>query len=169
MNEFQRKLLDIVGANSYFATFAERGRTILGIENYSYVLNSANVGQGVGQGAIGLNNLPMDSDSDFVLHSICGATLSPASHGNLEQFRPAYNSSCLVNVSDLSTGVLMWSAPVPLGMVASTATYPWFLPRPYVFKPRSTLQVQCTSDPFTAEDTFSRIFMAFNGAKIYYA
>ena len=171
MNEFQRKLLDIIGANSYFAAFAERGRTLLGIESYSYILNSANIGTGTDQGTIALNNLPMDSDSDFVLHSITGATLSGNSHGFNEQFRPAYNSACLVNFSDLSTGTLMFSAPVPLGMVAGTATYPWFLPRPYVFKPRSTLQVQCTGDPFTASDAnpYSRIFVAFNGAKLYYA
>lgn len=174
MNEFQRKLFDTVGANSFAVTFAERGRQVAAVEPYSYVINLSNYRPAWNQvysttdGSAGYF-CPMDSDSDFVFMSITGAATTAFPDGFGSNIIPIFNPSWLMQIRDLSDGTAFFAGYLPMALVCAQAGYPYFLPRPRVIKARSTIQLQTRHQSAIYEDTFLNPYFVMHGAKIYYA
>jgi len=182
MNEFQRKLLDKVGANSYIATLADAARTVLAIEPYAYVVDvdGAIAPFGGAQQALAIAvpvfpgtldvNVIMDNDSDFLWCATCGAarivgSVDPQTFANI----PTPDPSVLVQISDRSKGVTLYNGFVPMPLIAGQSGYPFLLNSPKLIKPRSTLKVQFTRDANFPTNSLGGVYLVLHGAKIFYA
>jgi hypothetical protein len=168
MNEFERRLLDIVEHNFSMGLYADPSRKILNIENYAYSCESF--------AAPGVNdisptnpksfNLIMDSDSDFVLTYMSGgATVNFAANQTKVQWNPAL----LVQVTDKSTGRTYFNQPTPLPMIAGMNGFPFLMSSPRVIKPRTTIKIDASTANNDAQSLYNGFFFTLHGAKIYYA
>lgn len=163
MNEFQRKLQDLCGANSYIAKYADPARQILAIEPYSYVLD-VNGGFTVGNANSNFFII-MDNDSEFVWVSIAGAARTQGIN------IPDFNANALIQITDQSKGITLFSAPVPMAFIGGVAGFPFYLTSPKIIKPRSTIKISAGQDfpAVVPSNQFDGGYMALHGAKIYYA
>lgn len=175
MNEFERKLLDTVRFSSWIASFADKSRRLIGMENYAYSIDAvaANIAQAaLGQaGAISDFNLPMDSDSEFVaVYMSGGARIDNgpvvANGTRVVEFSPGL----LVQILDQSSGKTWFDKFTPLPLVAGAGGFPFIMTSPRVVKPRSTLTVSAQAAlGGTPGVTFNDFFFTIHGAKLYYA
>jgi hypothetical protein len=173
VNEAQRRILDIVQFSNWIATFGEPGRTILGIESYTYSVDAQGVDLATTTApATGSQDFPlvMDSDSDFVVCFLSGGAVisapeieSPANANRCVEFSPAI----LVQITDEAAGKTYFNVPTPLPLIAGAGGFPFVLTSPRIVKPKSTLQITATA--FVEGVTFSDFFFSLHGAKIYYA
>lgn len=168
MNEGERRLLDVVKANSYISTFADPNKTVLGLEYYAYSIDKV---------ALALNEtaeldfpLIMDSDSDFVIMSLCaGAVVSapaiadPTNGNRIVEYSP----SIVLQILNESSGKTFWDSPTPLPLVCGTGGFPYQFVSPRVIRPRTTIQVSVQG--VVPGPVFSAFYFTMHGAKIYYA
>lgn len=160
MNEFWRKLQDMVGYTDYIATFADPTRRILAIDTYSYVIDGNTLAANITAAAPQSFNVIMDSDSDFVCTYLAG-------QGRLNgQTAMMVNPAMLVQITDRSSGKTFFQAASPMPMVCGQGGFPFLLTSPRVVKPRTTLTVTARS---AQAATFSGFYFALHGARIYYA
>lgn len=166
MNEFERRLLDVIGYSSYIATFADPARQILGIEGYAYSVDA--LAANVTSAAPADFDLIMDSDSDFVVCYLAGAARidngpTVANGTRCTEFSPGL----LVQITDQSSGKTYFDKPTPLPLIAGAGGFPYIMSSPRVIKPRSTLTV--TAQGAIAGAQYDDFFFALHGAKVYYA
>lgn len=158
MNEFWRKLCDITGSDNYVSLFAEPGRKISLIDNYTYSVESTVAG--VVQNVTSSYDVVMDSDSDFVCMFLAG-------FGRVAgQTDLIFNPAIMVQITDQASGRTWLNQPAPLPMLCGQGGFPFLLSSPRVIRPRSTLTVSAT--PAQATD-FSGFYFSFHGARIFYA
>lgn len=159
MNEFWRKLLDIVGANSYVAMFADPTREILAIDNYTYTIENT-AATPINFTTVREFNVPMDTDSDFVMTSISGgAVISGGSNVTL-------NPAILLQILDQSSGRNYFNIPTMMPNIAGYGGFPFLLTSPRVVKPHSTLTISAQAAQATVE--FSTFQLCLSGARIFY-
>lgn len=160
MNEFWRKLCDEVGQTDYISTFADPSRQIIGIDDYSYVIDgetlTANITQTVSQSF----NVIMDSDSDFVLTYFSGFARAVATTVMI------INPAILIQIKDQSSGRTYFNTPSPMAMLCGQGGFPFLLTSPRVIKPRTTLTVTAIA---AQAKTFSGFYFCLHGSRIYYA
>lgn len=166
MNEFERRLRDIVEMSSYIAKFADPGREILLIESYTYSIDA--IGVNITSAAAQTFNLVMNSDSDFVVTGFAGGALintGPTAPNGTRcvEFTPAL----LVQITDQSSGKTYFNRPTPLGLMAGAAGFPYLLASPRVIRPRVTLAV--SAQGAVAGATYNNFYFSIHGAKIFYA
>lgn len=162
MNEHQRRLLDVVEASNYIATFAEPGREILLIEPYTYSIDQLAVG--ITSAAAQTFNLIMNSDSDFVATMFSGGSRVAAS----PQVRTVeWSPALLVQITDQSSGKTYFNRPTPLPMIAGAMGFPFVLTSPRVIKARTTLAI--SAQGAVAGALYNDFFFSIHGAKIFYA
>lgn len=158
MNEFYRRLYDIVGRNSYIASFADPNREILDIDNYSYsVENSA--ATPINNVTVRAFDIPMDTDSDFVFTYISGAAVLNG------ETTLTLNPAILLQIFDQSSGRNYFNAPVPMGIIAGYAGFPFLLTSPRVVRARTTLTVTAIAAQNVIFNTFA---LSFGGSRIFY-
>lgn len=158
MNEFWRKLLDIVGGNSYVAMFADPNREILNIDNYAYVVEN-DATTPVNLATVREFNVDIDSNSDFVLLEIAACAILNG------ETTPRLNPAILTQIIDRSSARTFFNTPTMLPHIAGFAGFPFLLTSPRVIKARSTLTITAQA---AQNVTFSGFFMALRGARIYY-
>lgn len=171
MNEAQRRLLDIVRFTQPLGGFAEPGRQVLGIENYAYSIDyQVAVG---GPGRLDqtplVQNLIMDSDSDFVMTYISGGALCNAfDPAFTNQRRVQWNPSIQLQITNRATSMTFFDQPVLLPLVAGMNGFPFLMASPRIIKPRSTLQIAASNAFVGNSSQFYGFFLTLHGAKIYY-
>ena len=166
MNEFWRRLLDVVQLSSYIGSFADPAREVLLIEPYTYSIDA--LGVNITSAAAQSFNLIMNSDSDFVVTGMSGGALintGPTTPNGTRcvEFTP----SLLVQILDQSSGKTWFNRPTPLGQLAGAGGFPFLLTSPRVIPPRVTLSV--SAQGAVAGATFNNFYFSMHGAKIYYA
>lgn len=160
MNEFWRKLLDMVGYTDYIATFADPTRRILAIDTYSYSIDGNALTADITATAPQSFDVVMDSDSDFVCCYFSG-------HGRATgQTAMMVNPAMLVQIQDQASGRTFFSQPAPMPMICGQGGFPFLLTSPRVIKPRSTLTITARS---AQVQSFSGFYFALHGARIFYA
>lgn len=167
MNEFQRRLLDVVKFTAYIASFADPSRQILGIEPYCYTVDQSSLTLTLASNPAPTFNLIMDSDSDFVAtYMSAAAIIGP---GGIAQRQVEYSPSLLLQITDQSAGKTWFNAPTPTSLVCGAMGFPFLLSSPRVIRPRTTLTIAPTAAVALAGGSqFTSFFFAMNGAKIYY-
>lgn len=170
LNEFSRRLMDMIQFNSWIASFADPSRQILAIENYAYCIDALAVD--IEDGSPADFPLIMDSDSEFIATYISGAARiddgPTVSNGTrCTEFSP----SILIQITDQSSGNTWFNAPTPLPLIAGAGGFPFLMASPRVIRPRSTLSVhaEIADNGGATPVLFSDFFFAIHGAKIYYA
>ena len=159
MNEYQRRLMDIVGNDNYIASFADPSREVMFIDNYCYSIDFASVGAPIANAAAQTFPLIMDSDSTFILTSISGcATL-------LGNTTPDFNAAVLVQILNKSSGLNFFNIPTMLPHIAGAGGFPFLLTSPRIILPRVTLAVSAQSAQAVSFQQFS---LTMNGSRIYY-
>lgn len=162
MNEYQRRLLDVVKYSSYIGSFADPGREVLAIEPYSYSVDQQNVN--ITSAAAQSFNLIMNSDSDFVATLFSGGARIPAAtFPRAVEFTP----SLLIQITDQASGKTYFNAPTPLGLIAGAGGFPFILSSPRIIRARTTLAI--SAQGAVAGATFADFYFTIHGAKIYYA
>lgn len=159
MNEFWRKLLDIVGGNSYIAMFADANREILAIDNYSYIIENT-AATPINFATVREFNVPMDTDSDFVLTSIAGEAVVNG------EATPRLNPAILLQIYDQASARSYFNSPTMMPHVAGFAGFPFLLTSPRIVRARSTLTV--TAQAAQNGAVFSQFSLALSGARIFY-
>lgn len=167
MNEFQRRLLDIVQFTYPLGQFGDPSREIVGIDNYAYSCDwHGNPGTGLTFTAPKQFDLVMDSDSDFVMTYISGGACSEFSA--VGQFKVKFNAAIMAQITDRSTGRTYFNLPTPLPLIAGMNGFPFLLTSPRVIRPRTTLRVDLTCPAADAARRYPSGFFTLHGAKIYY-
>src|SRR4029077_13929858 len=130
---------------------------------FVYVANFGNIGGG--SGLTFAQNVQIQADSDFelveitaqgLLHALLGVAGTPIVGSNVI---PAS-----MQITDSGSGRSLFSAPVPVNMVAGTGQFPFILPVPRICKALSNIQVSLTMFDTT---TYDSTFVAFIGRKIF--
>lgn len=160
MNEFQRKLADLCGTADYISLFADPGRRIANIDNYAYTIDGQTLSANITQTASQTFNVPMDTDSDFVLCYMSGC--ARLSGGSDMIWNPAIN----IQILDKSSARNFFNQPTLLPFVAGAGGFPFLLGYPRVIRARSTLALTAIS---AQNQAFSGFFFTFHGGRIYYA
>jgi hypothetical protein len=167
MNEFQRRLLDVVKYTSYIASFADPARKVLGVEGYAYTVDQLGLSLTLAAPLANPFNLIMDSDSDFVATYMSAGALTTGT--GLAQRQVEYSPSLLLQVTDQSSGKTWFNGPMPSALVCGAMGFPFILSSPRVIKPRTTLSVlPSAAVTLTGSNTFTAFFFVLGGAKIYY-
>lgn len=166
MNEHQRRLLDVVEASSYIATFADPARKILAVEPYTYSIDALAVN--ITSAAAQSFNLIMNSDSDFIATMFSGGARIavgpvPSHDQNCIEFTPAL----LLQVTDQSSGKTYFNRPTPLGLICGAGGFPFLLSSPRIIQARTTIAV--SAQGAVAGATFNNFYFSMHGAKIFYA
>lgn len=173
MNEFQRRLMDVVEANTAVYDAIDHKREVLLVEPYCYAVDFNNT---IASG-VQLNpatprsfNLIMDSDSDFVLTHMnggCGVNQGTATAGGAQRIQA--NPAVLLQITDRSSGRTFFDIPTIFPLVAGWGGFPFIFTSPRVIKPRSTLQLDFTvADTSGAGANYYGVYAALWGAKIFY-
>lgn len=168
MNEFQRRLLDVVKYTSYIASFADPARQVIGIEGYTYTVDQLGLTMTTAAPLANPFPLIMDSDSDFVATYMSAGALTVG--GGLNQRQVEYSPSILLQVTDQSSGKTWFNAPTPTALVCGAMGFPFIFSSPRVIRPRTTLSIMPSAAvALSGGNTFTAFFFALGGAKIYYA
>ena len=160
LNEFERKLADMIRWTDYIATFADPQRKILLIDTYTYTVDGNTLTANITATAPQSFNIVMDSDSDFVCTYLSG--YGRAQGSTLMSVNPAL----LVQITDKSAGRTFFNKPSPMPMVCGQGGFPFLLPSPRVIKPRSTVNITAQS---AQVQTFTGFYFCLHGGRIYYA
>lgn len=158
-NAFRTQLLDMVEYTDYVATFAEPGREIVDIDNWTYFVDGETLSADITATAAQVFLTPMAGDNDFVLFYMAG--MGRVTGTTVLSANPAL----LVQIADLTTGRTFFSAPSPMPMIAGCGGFPYMLPGPKVIPPRSTLRTTVVSAQAQA---FSGFYFCFHGSRIWY-
>lgn len=159
MNEFRRKLLDAVKATDYIATFAQPGRPIVAIDNYTYTVDGQTLTANITQTQSQSFNVIMDTDSDFVCTYLSGFGRATGAQSLL------VNPAMLVQIKDQASGRTWFNIPSPMPMICGQGGFPLLMTSPRVIKPRTTLTVTAIS---AQAQTFTGFFFCFHGSRIFY-
>lgn len=160
MNEFRRRLADIVQNDNYIAAFADKSRRVVAIDNYSYSVNYRSAAAPVTEAALRSVDLIMDSDSDFI------CTYASAAARVTGATALVFNPAILGQVRDKSTGRTWFNIPTPLPHWCGAAGFPFLLTAPRIIRPRSTLTVTMQSAQAVSYDD---CLITLSGGRIYYA
>lgn len=168
MNEFQRRLLDVVKYTTYIASFADPSRKVLAIEPYCYTVDQSGLTLTTATAPPLSFNLIMDSDSDFVAtYMSAAAIIGP---GGIAQRQVEFSPSILIQITDQSAGKTWFNGPMPTSLVCGAMGFPFLLSSPRIIRPRTTLSIAPTAAvALSGGSVFTSFFFALNGAKIYYA
>lgn len=160
MNDFERRLLDIVKNSSYIASVARADQRIVNIDYFSYNIRLGTTVAAIANGATVSGFAQIQADSDFVLTYIAGDVLNAA--GN------AINTlaSALLQITDTGSGKTFFSEPTLFGMVTGRGGFPFLLPSPRVINPNTNLKVDFTNN---TGGVVPGAFISFMGARVYYA
>lgn len=166
MNEFRRRLLDVVEYSDYIYSFADPSREVLLVESYAYSVDA--LGVNITSAAAQSFNLVMNSDSDFVATGFTGGALIAAGPTTPNGTRCVeFTPALLVQVTDQSSGKTYFNRPTPLGLLAGAAGFPFLLASPRIIRPRTTLSI--SAQGAVAGATYNNFYFTILGAKIFYA
>lgn len=158
MNDFERRLLDVMQNSNYIAAVARSNANILGIDTFSY-----NLGPNQGLAAVpALGSASalaqIQADSDFALTYMSASVVQAGVINTLPV--------ATIQVTDTGTGKTFYSAPTLIGLVTGNLGFPFLLPSPRVIAPNVNLKVDVTN--VVAGAVAMDFFITFIGARIYY-
>jgi len=156
MNDFERRVLDVVQSASYIDAVRRKDQKILAIDYFAYNVNIADVPAATGTGS---GIIQVQSDSDFALVYM--------SAGVTDQV-PAFvaNPMALAQVTDTGSGKTFFSAPALFGLVFGGGGFPFLLPAPRVVAPNTNIKIDVSN--FSAATVYD-FYFSLMGARIYYA
>jgi len=154
MNEFERRLLDVVQNSAWIASVARPNRKILDIDYYNYNVSIA----AIAVAASGTGNIQIQADSDFAITYISGSVVVGGA--------VVTNPVSTIQVTDQGSGKTFFSAATLFGLVTGVGGLPFYLPAPRVVAPNTNLQIAVTN---VAGAGAADYYVNFLGARIYYA
>lgn len=156
MNDFERRVLDVVQSASYIDAVRRKDAKILAIDYFAYNVNVLDV---AAAGGTGNGIIQVQSDSDFALVYMSAAITDQV---------PAFiaNPLATVQVTDTGSGKTFFSNPTLFGLAFGNAGYPFLLPAPRVVAPNTNIKIDVTN---ISAATVYDCYFSLMGARIYYA
>ena len=162
MLDLQSQYLELVKRTPYLQAVARTGRTIIGIENYSYevVIGAPN--------SLSLFTAPQSAvlvtqgDSDFILDGLSACLQPDPGSGML------FDRNVALQIQDLTTGKFFFSGPIAFSLVAGSAGAPFIFAAPRVISPNGSLQLTAQNQEQVGGSNYSQLFVSLLGTKILY-
>lgn len=160
MNEFERRLLDIVQTSEWIASVARPNGKIINIDYYNYNIGPQGTAtlSGIALGAAGSGIIQIQADSDFAIAYMSGSVVVGGA--------AVANPVSTIQITDTGTGKTFFSAPTLFGLVMGSGGLPFYLPAPRVVAPNTNLQINVTN---VAGAGAADYYINLLGARIYYA
>lgn len=163
MSDFQAQYLAMIANTPYLQSVARAGKTIIGVENYTYEVTVGVVGTGLPIGGGAVSTLVTQGDSDFVLEGLA-ACVNLTPNGNM-----LFNRNVALQIQDLTSGKFFFSQATAFALVAGSAGSPFMFAAPRVLAPNSALAVSANNVETVGGSTYNQMFVSFLGTKIFYA
>lgn len=153
MNDFERRLLDMMQTSSFIQAIKRTNGEIVNTDYFAYNVATENVAAaGVAQG-----NVQIQADSDFVLTYMSAQTINAGA--------AVATPLQTVQVTDTGTGKTFFSSETLQPLVFGSGGFPFLLPAPRVIVPNTNLLVNVTNISAVAYTTY----FSFMGMRVYYA
>lgn len=156
MNDFERRVMDVVQSASYLNLVRRQDQKILAIDYFAYNVTVSDV---AAAGGVGSGIIQVQSDSDFAMVYMSGAVTDQV---------PAFvaNPLSTVQVTDTGSGKTFYSAPTLFGNVFGGGGFPFLLPAPRVVAPQTNIKFDVTN---ISAATVYDYYFSLMGARIFYA
>lgn len=161
-NIFQQKYLEILADSPYIRSVRKPGRTIIGLETYTYnaVVGTAARPLTLANGDV-TAQLDTEADSDFVL-AYLSACVNITANADMK-----VNRNLTLQIQDTSTGKTFFSAPSVMTLVAGGGGFPFIFPAPRVIDANTTLLFTVRNRDVTQD--YNQAFLSLGGTRIFYA
>lgn len=155
MNDFERRMLDVIQNSSWIATVARKNANIIDIDYYVYNVEILDVA--IGSNATG--NIQTQSDSDFAMVYMAGETVV----GGLIDSTPVET----IQFTDTGTGKTFFNVPALFQLVMGNSGQPLFLPTPRVIGPNTNVNITVNAIASAGSAAIDN-YISLMGARIYY-
>jgi hypothetical protein len=157
LDVFQRKYFEVLANSDYIRSIRKPGRELIGLRSYIY---NVVVGPSLLLNVPISTTLETQADSDFAL-AYLSASANQSANADMQ-----FNRNLTLQIQDLSTGKLFFSAPTVMTLVTGGGGFPYVFPVPRVVNANS--QLLFTVNNRDTAVNYNQAFLSLGGIRLFY-